>query len=102
MAEIHRRTPIIKKRMTQWKLKGKSESTPKKTSVHVERLKEGGKIIGGAIFGGLKSIGKSLADPKTQGELYEFGQRAGGSSKGFFDTGFNEPRRKSKKKKKRR
>jgi len=102
MAEIHRKASLIKKRMTHWKIKGKSEPKPKKKSIHFERLKEGGKVIGGAIWGGLKKVGKSLADPKTRGELYEFGQRAGGSSKGFFETGFDEPRRKSKTKKKRR
>lgn len=111
MAEIHRKQPLIKKRMEKWKSvvpvpEGfsfrKKEPEPKKKNVHVERLKEGGRVIGGAILGGLKNIGRELSKPETQRRVGEIGGRAGSMSSSFFAGGGGwgyEPARRKKHKK---
>jgi len=90
MAEIHKKSQLIKKRKSEWhlkkgthSLKNRSEggvSAPSKAEVVVKdiggNILRGFKMIGGAVTSGLKKIGEDITSEEGLKRLGEIGDNA--------------------------
>ena len=92
MAEIHKKKPLIKKRMGAFHKKG-SREMPKKKNVHIETLKRGLGVIGS----GLAKVGRELSKPETHQKLGAWGRNVGEfTRKQSFGFGYEQPRKQRK------
>lgn len=74
MAQIHKKEPIIKKRMETWSPKNKKKGRAKEV---IKTVWSGMKIIGG-------KLAEKASDPKFQQQLGDFGRRAGSASRDMW------------------
>src|SRR3990172_463575 len=92
--ELHRKNPLINKRMETFHKKGShtKPETPKKKNVHVERLKTGFGIIGGVLarIGSAENMEKLGNFSRNAGE---FARRRDAQ---FAPGGQSKPRKKRK------